>query len=132
VKCEMCRHLLDKGGIPACVEACPREAVIFGPLAALRADAKGRLAKEPERYHPKVYGETDGGGTQVLYLSAAGIPFEKLGLPDLGNDPIPELTESLQHAVYQGFIAPAVLYGILGFAVYRSWRAQRLEEGGEE
>jgi len=131
VKCEMCRHLLDKGGIPACVEACPRDAVIFGPLATLRADAKGRLAKEPGRYYPKVYGETDGGGTQVLYLSAAGIPFDRLGLPDLGDEPIPELTESLQQGIYQGFVAPAVLYGILGLMVFRSWRRERREEGGE-
>ena len=128
VKCELCRHLLDKGGIPACVEACPRDAVVFGQLAALRADAKDRLAKNPGKYFPKVYGITDGGGTQVLYLSAAGVPFDRLGLPELGDDPVPELTESLQHGVYQGFVAPAVLYGILGLAVYRSWRRERREE----
>ena len=132
VKCEMCRHLLEKGGIPACVAACPREAVTFGAREDLLAEAKRRIAGKPDSYYPKVYGESDGGGTQVLYLSAAGIPFEKLGLPDLGDEPVPELTESLQHAVYQGFIAPAVLYGILGIAVYRSWRRERQEEGGEE
>ena len=132
VKCELCRHLLDKGGIPACVESCPREAVIFGALETLRADAKSRIASGPGKYFPKVYGDTDGGGTQVLYLSAAGIPFDKLGLPDLGDEPIPELTESLQHGVYQGFIAPAVLYGILGLTVFRSWRRQRREEGSGE
>src|SRR5512145_3210627 len=57
VKCEMCRHLLEKGGIPACVEACPRGAVIFGALAELRADARGRIDREPGRYFPRVYGE---------------------------------------------------------------------------
>lgn len=132
VKCEMCRHLVEKGGIPACVAACPREAVIFGGLETLRADAKGRLAREPNRYYPKVYGDTDGGGTQVLYLSAAGIPFEKLGLPDLGTESGPALSENLAHAVYQGFIAPIALYAVLGFAVYRSWRSQGLGKGGEE
>jgi Fe-S-cluster-containing dehydrogenase component len=132
VKCEMCRHLLEKGEIPACAAACPREAVTFGSRAEILDEAKKRIVREPGRYYPKVYGESDGGGTQVLYLSAAGIPFEKLGLPDLGDEPVPELTESLQHAVYQGFIAPAILYGILGIAVYRSWRRERREEGGEE
>src|SRR5512134_144519 len=132
VKCEMCRHRQAEGKLPACVEACPREAVIFGRLEDLKADAKRRITAEPDRYYPKVYGETDGGGTQVLYLSAAGIPFEKLGLPALGDQPVPELTEALQHAVYQGFIAPAILYGILGISVYRSWRRERQEEGGEE
>src|SRR5512139_210783 len=100
VKCELCRHLQEKGKIPACAAVCPREAVIFGEHAALLADARKRLEKEPNRYFPKVYGETDGGGTQVLYLSAAGIPFEKLGLPALGDDPVPELTESLQQGIY--------------------------------
>ncbi len=124
VKCEMCRHRIAEGKGPACVEACPREAVVFGKLKDLLADAKGRLAREPRRYYPKVYGETDGGGTQVLYLSAAGIPFEKLGLPALGDKPAPELTESLQHAIYQGFVAPFVLFSVLGVVIYRNRSAQ--------
>ena len=132
VKCEMCRNRLAEGKLPACVEACPREAVIFGGLEDLKADARGRLAAEPGRYYPKVYGETDGGGTQVLYLSAAGIPFEKLGLPDLGDKPVPELSETLQHAIYRGFIAPVVLYGALGVVIYRNRKKPSGEEEGEE
>jgi formate dehydrogenase beta subunit len=132
VKCEMCRHRQAEGKLPACVEACPRQAVIFGRLEELKADAKRRIAAEPGRYYPKVYGETDGGGTQVLYLSAAGIPFEKLGLPELGDQPVPELSESLQHGIYQGFIAPVVLYGALGIVIYRNRKKQSGEEGGEE
>ena len=124
VKCEMCRHRLAEGKGPACVEACPRQAVIFGRLDGLLADAKSRVAREPRRYYPKIYGETDGGGTQVLYLSAAGIPFEKLGLPALGDKPAPELTESLQHAIYQGFVAPFVLFSVLGVVIYRNRSAQ--------
>jgi hypothetical protein len=106
--------------------------VIFGRLEELKTDAKRRIAAEPGRYYPKVYGETDGGGTQVLYLSAAGIPFEKLGLPELGDQPVPELSESLQHGIYQGFIAPVVLYGALGIVIYRNRKKQSGEEGGEE
>jgi hypothetical protein len=132
VKCEMCRHLLAEGKLPACVEACPREAVIFGKLEDLKADARRRIAAEPGRYYPKVYGETDGGGTQVLYLSAAGIPFEKLGLPALGDQPLPELSETLQHAIYQGFVAPIVLYGALGIVIYRNRKRQSGEEEGDK
>jgi Fe-S-cluster-containing dehydrogenase component len=132
VKCEMCRHRLAEGKLPACVEACPREAVIFGKLEDLKADARKRLAADPGRYYPKVYGETDGGGTQVLYLSAAGIPFEKLGLPDIGNQPLPELSETLQHAVYQGFVAPIVIYGALGLVIYRNRKRQSSEEEGDK
>jgi len=131
VKCEMCRHLQAQGKGPACCAVCPREAVIFGPVDRLLADARGRLQREPVRYHPKVYGEKDVGGTQVLYLSAAGIPFEKLGLPALGDQPVPEFTESLQHAIYQGFIAPVVLYSALGLVMYRNRRKRPAGEEGE-
>ena len=50
---------------------------------------------------PKVYGETEGGGTQALYLSH--VPFEKLGLPALGDEPAPQLAQSIQHGVYKDF-----------------------------
>jgi hypothetical protein len=68
----------------------------------------------------------------VLYLSAAGIPFEKLGLPELGDQPLPELSETLQHAIYQGFVAPVVLYGALGLVIYRNRKRQSSEEEGEK
>jgi formate dehydrogenase beta subunit len=132
VKCEMCRNRLAEGKLPACVEVCPRQAVIFGRLEELKADARRRLAAEPGRYYPKVYGVTDGGGTQVLYLSAAGIPFEKLGLPDLGDKAVPELSETLQHAIYKGFIAPVVLYGALGVVIYRNRKKPSGEEEDEQ
>ena len=131
VKCEMCRHLQAQGKIPACCEVCPREAVIFGKHDRLLSDARGRLQREPARYYPKIYGEQDVGGTQVLYLSAAGIPFEKLGLPSLGDQPVPELSEKLQHAIYQGFIAPVVLYSALGLVMYRNRKKQPAGEEGE-
>ena len=67
---------------------------------------------------PKVYGETEGGGTQVLYLSH--VPFEKLGLPALGDTPAPQLARSLQHGIYKCFVAPLALYGVLGVVMWRN------------
>jgi Fe-S-cluster-containing dehydrogenase component len=130
VKCELCRHRLAQGKIPACAEVCPRQAVIFGSYTELLEEARRRLATEPKRYFPKVYGEKDGGGTQVLYLTAAGIPFEKLGLPALGEKSVPSLPETIQHTIYKGFLAPVVLYGVLGAVIFRNRR--KSAAGGEE
>ncbi len=121
VKCELCNHRLEKGQIPACCEVCPRGAVIFGKYDELLAEAHRRLEENPDRYVPKVYGEKDGGGTQVLML--AGVEFEKLGLPDLGEEPAPELARSAQHGIYKGFVAPVVLYALLGGVIWRNHRA---------
>ena len=134
VKCELCRHRADprRGGIfgvanPACCEVCPRAAVVYGTRADLLAEAKRRLAEAPERYEPRVYGEEDGGGTQVLYLSARGVPFERLGLPELGRDAVPALSESIQHGIYYGMAAPALLFGAALIAIAR----RRGPEDGE-
>ena len=130
VKCELCRDRGDgKAGVPACAEACPREAVISGTYKELLDEAHRRLQAEPDKYQPKVYGETDGGGTQVLYLSAATVPFEKLGLPNLGAKSVPSLPETIQHAIYKGFIAPVALYGALGAVIFRN---RKKNASGEE
>jgi Fe-S-cluster-containing dehydrogenase component len=131
IKCEMCAQRPDKPFSPACCEVCPRAAVISGKYADLLVEAKRRLAEHPERYEPKVFGETDGGGTQVLYLSAKGIPFGKLGLPDLGPDPVPELQQTIQHGIYQGFIAPAALFAVLAGVIWRNRKVAAKGEGVE-
>ncbi len=118
VKCEMCRHLLAKGKIPACCDVCPRGAVVFGKRAELLAEAKRRLAANPDAYVPRVYGETEAGGTQVLYLSH--VPFEDLGLPSYGPEGVPHTAYTIQEGLYQGFVAPVVLYAALGAVLWRN------------
>jgi Fe-S-cluster-containing dehydrogenase component len=120
VKCELCRHRLAAGREPACTEVCPRKAVIYGTRTDLLKEAKRRLAESPDKYVPKIFGETDGGGTQVLYLSH--VPFDKVGFPALGDEPAPALARSIQHGVYRGFIAPAALYAVLGAVMIRHRR----------
>lgn len=140
VKCELCRHRVgeaklavdsgfsrySRGHGPACCEVCPRGAVIYGKRSELLAEAKRRLAQNPGAYVPKVYGETDAGGTQVLYLSH--VPFEKLGLPDYGPQGVPRTAYTIQEGLYKGFIAPVVLYGALGAVLWRN-RRQAGREG---
>jgi Fe-S-cluster-containing dehydrogenase component len=144
VKCELCRHRAagaslstiggfsryPKGHGPACAEVCPRDAVIYGTRQELLAEARRRLAANPDRYVPKIYGETDGGGTQCLYLSH--VPFEKLGLPKLTDQPVPEVQQAIQHGIYQGFVAPVVLYGLLGAVMFRNRKKAASEETSAE
>lgn len=125
VKCELCRH---RATGPGCCEVCPRQAVIYGTMADLKAVAHKRLGEQPDKYYPKVYGETEGGGTHVLYLTAKDIPFQKLGLPDLPSHPLPQMSETVQHTIYKGFIAPAALYAIFTLAQLRHARVRNKQE----
>jgi Fe-S-cluster-containing dehydrogenase component len=131
VKCEYCRQREgDKQWVPACCEVCPRQAVIHGTYAELLEEAKRRLAENPDRYVPKIYGETDLGGTQVLYLSH--VPFEKLGFRFDDEEPVPEVQQTIQHGLYQGFIAPAALFIALAGVTWRNRRTGGDEGAGKE
>jgi Fe-S-cluster-containing dehydrogenase component len=132
VKCEMCAHRVVQGQEPACTEVCPREAIIFGSYTDMLAEARRRVAAAPERYEPRIFGETEGGGTQVLYLAGAGISFQDLGLPDLGEQPTAHMSESVQHFIYRGFVAPVALYAGLAAAMWRNRRLEERSAGGSE
>jgi len=129
VKCEMCNHRIAKGQIPACCEVCPTGAVIFGEYTDLLAEAHRRIDKHPDRYVAKVYGETEVGGTQVLYL--AGVDFAKLGLPAYGSDPVPTAVREVFQEIYQGIVPPIALYALLAAVMLRS-RRQLTGEGEED
>lgn len=118
VKCELCHERLAEGKEPACTEVCPRHAVIYGTREALLTEAHRRLDENPDLYVQKVYGEHEGGGTQVLYLSH--VPFEDLGLPALSDEPVPALVRKVQGTIYKGFIAPVALYGVLAAVIARN------------
>ena len=136
VKCELCRHRGDpkKTGPlalanPACCEVCPRGAVIFGKRDELLAEAKRRVAAEPKRYESKVFGEKDGGGTQVLYLSAAGVKFTDLGLPALPDESQAEFSTSASHAPYLHGVTPIALYAAMAFVIRRNKKKEEAEHG---
>jgi Fe-S-cluster-containing dehydrogenase component len=97
-KCQLCEERLAEGGIPACVENCPAEALSFGRRSEMLAEARRRIVQNPEAYVDHVYGEHEVGGTSYLYLSA--VPFEQLGFRmDLGETAYPRLTEDFLYGV---------------------------------
>ena len=149
-KCEMCNQKgverIDKGQMTGCAEACPTGATLFGTRTALLAEAKRRMALKPgdtyayprgdvrkpdsfhektvPQYQPTVWGEKEAGGTNVLHLSA--VPYDKLGMPPLGERSYASISEGVQHTLYSYMALPAVALGGL------TWLVKRHTEAGHK
>ncbi len=134
-KCTLCSETrLKKGEPTACSSACPAGAITFGKRTDLLRIAKERIAAEPEKYFENVYGEYEVGGTGVFYLTKKPVSYAALGLPDFGYRPVSGLTESIQHRIFQYFIPPIAVYGILGSIMIYNQRKKKKAgiEGGED
>lgn len=81
-KCDFCADRLAAGKQPACGEACPTGALISGTRKQMLDTAHSRV-DAGNGYTPQVYGETEAGGTSMLYI--AKVNFKDLGLP-VGSD----------------------------------------------
>lgn len=112
-KCTLCNDRLKDGLGTACAERCPTGALIWGKRGDLIAEAEARIDAEPKRYVDHIYGKDDIGGTGVMYLSA--VPFEKLGLEDMGTEPKPKLSEDTANVV----LPTVFIGGAIGLAAVR-------------
>lgn len=156
-KCELCNQKgverIDKGLMTGCAEACPTGATLFGSRAALLEEAKRRIAlkpgetynyprgdvRKPDSFHEKevphyrktVWGEKEAGGTNVMHL--ASIPYDKLGMPPLGERSYASISEGVQSALYSYLALPAIALGGLTWVVKRNTEnAESGKEGGKE
>jgi formate dehydrogenase iron-sulfur subunit len=91
-KCDMCYDRVSQGKQTRCADACPTGATTFGTREELMREAQKRLL-ENNSYVQRIYGETEMGGTSVLYLT--DVPFEKLGfLQPPNEEPMPMLSQA--------------------------------------
>lgn len=128
-KCSLCWERLQKGEKPACVEACPAEALAFNTRRELIEEAHRRIYRESGKYISHIYGEHEVGGTGYLYLS--GVPFDQIGFrTDLGTIPYPEYSKGFLYSVpIVLLLVPAVLAGIS--TLTKRENEVRSKEGGE-
>ena len=95
--------------VPACVKACPADALRFGERKEMLQEAQTRISSHPDKYVDHIYGEKEAGGTSVLYLSS--VPFEKLGFPAVGDKSFPNYSKTALSAVPPAVLAVGALLG---------------------
>ena len=74
--------------------------------------------KAVPHYQQHVWGEKEAGGTNVMHISS--IPFDKLGMPPLGERSHVSISEGVQHTLYSYMALPAVVLGGLTWLVKRN------------
>lgn len=133
-KCVMCYETrVSKGRQPACTEACPTKATIFGDRDELIKIAHERIKAEPGKYNDKVWGEFEVGGTSVLYISDADLTFLSNGVLD--DEPMPERTKLAMNAVPFAFVGMASAMAGVNWVIGRRRKLQEepeAEQGGEK
>jgi len=135
-KCDLCYNRVKSGREPACVEACPRNAIIFGEKEKMRALARSRA----DQINGYVYGDKENGGTSTFYVSP--VPFEKIdaelmkqkssqsnpkapGFPGMPVD-VENFTETANGIAWSMAIAPVAGIAAAAGAAYKTMK------GGEK
>jgi Fe-S-cluster-containing dehydrogenase component len=132
-KCDLCNDRLEKGRLPGCIEACPRQALLIGPKKDIEEKAQ-RRATAMKGY---IYGKEENGGTATLYVSP--VPFEKLNAAMVKKPGQPDMqtivkrrmkeTDPLGKAVLASPVLGLAAAGLMGWF---SKRKESLKEGKKD
>lgn len=137
-KCNFCYDRLRSGHAPACAEACPQQAILFGEKEQMRKVAHKR-AKEIDGY---IYGEKENGGTSTFYVSP--VPFEKIdaalikqkaaqpnpkapGFPGMAVD-IENFTETANGIAWSMVVAPVAGIAAAAGVAYKTMKGGKKDD----
>jgi formate dehydrogenase iron-sulfur subunit len=118
-KCDLCYDRTSKGLPTACAGACPTGAITFGKRGELLTEAGRRIKAQPDLYVGHVYGETEAGGTSVMYIS--DVAFEEIGFVEgLPGRALPEYTWEITRLI------PPLAIGAGAGLIALYWRRKKL------
>jgi formate dehydrogenase iron-sulfur subunit len=129
-KCTLCHERLAEGKLPACVEKCPEQVLMFGERSQLLAIAHERINQSPDQYLPKVFGELEVGGTALMYISH--VPLDFLGFNGApGEQAYPELTWNwLEKVPAVSLVAAGLMTGLF-WIIGRRMQAEEARKARE-
>ena len=126
-KCQMCHQRMANGDVPACIVVCPTKVMTFDNRENVMAKAKNIIATD-NNYVDHIYGETELGGTNWVYIS--DVPFEQLGFKmNVSTNPISHYLKDF-HTAVKGILGGGVVL-FSGLYWYTGRRSQ-LAEGKEK
>lgn len=133
-KCDLCYDRIKRGGVPACVEACPKKAIVFGEVNSIREQALKRAGE----IGGFLYGDKENGGTSTFYVSP--VPFEKIDQelkaqrsrqPDPATPGFPLMTvgvgnflDSANGVMAGVLVAPVAGAVAAGYAAYKTMKEE--------
>src|ERR1700722_1242219 len=125
-KCTLCSDRVTVGLEPACIKACPTQALSFGSKEDMVDQANHRLTDLHERGFDKagVYDPPGVGGTHVIFVLPHGDRPESYGLP--ANPKISAAVRALRSFSAKAVgLGTVIAVGVVGFIHYM--RVGRLE-----
>jgi formate dehydrogenase iron-sulfur subunit len=132
-KCSLCSDRVAVGQAPACVKACPTQALVFGSKDDMKSHAQRRVADLKSRGYQNagLYDPPGVGGTHVMYvLHHADRPSLYAGLPD--SPRISPLVTFWKGVTKYAGLAGIGLTVVLGFMHYVANGPNRVSDEDEE
>jgi formate dehydrogenase iron-sulfur subunit len=113
---------------PACVTACPTDALeFFSEREDAVTEARRRIDAAPGRYYDHIYGEHEVGGTAWMYINS--VSPEDLDLPQVSDEPVPRNAKKAMGTL------PYYALGVIGLMAGIYWvtkRRQKVAAGDHE